>query len=74
MDAYSRDELIDCIPSVLRKGQTLDREDLMRALMHHLGFQRLTAPAQEALKSAFNGAVRRGLLETVGPNWVRRMS
>lgn len=74
LGTYTRDELIDCIPSVLRKDQTLYREDLMRALLHHLGFQRLTDAAQDALKSAFNGAVRRGLRETVDPTLVRRMS
>jgi type I restriction enzyme S subunit len=72
LDAYTRDELIDCIPSVLRKGQTLASEDLMRALLHHLGFQRLTDAAQEALKSAFNAAIRRGVLGTEGTARVRR--
>ena len=73
LDAYSRDELIEVIPSVLRKGQGLDRDDLMRAILQHLAFQRLTEPAQEALKSALNGAIRRGVIEVSGPNLVRRI-
>jgi len=74
LDAYTRDELIDCIPSVLRKGQTLGREDLLRALLHHLGFQRLTDPAQDALRSALNVAIRRGVLEAEGSGQIRRPS
>ncbi len=46
----------------------------MRTLMHPFGLQRLTEPTQDALKTAFNGAVRRGLRETVDPTLVRRIS
>ena len=74
LDTYTRDELIDFIPSVLHKGQTFDRQAMTRALLHHLGFHRLTDPAQDALKSALNGAIRRGFLEAVGTDQVRRLS
>lgn len=74
LHAYTRDELIAFIPSVLLKGQTIEREALMRALLCHLGFHRLTDPAQNALKSAINGAIRRGVLEAVGADQVRRLS
>ena len=55
--------MLDAIPGVLRKGQAMDREDLMRALLDHLGFHRLTDPAREALRSTLNAAIRRGVLE-----------
>lgn len=74
LDAYTRDELIGVIPSVLRKGQAVDRDELMKAILHHLAFQRLTDPAHEALRSALNGAVRRGVLQAEGQGVVRRQA
>ncbi len=62
MDAYDRDELIENFRSVLRKGQVYEREEVMRALANHLGFRRLTETVKEPIKSAINGAIRRGRL------------
>jgi hypothetical protein len=58
----------------LRKGQAVDRDELMKAILHHLAFQRLTDPAHEALRSALNGAVRRGVLQAEGQGVVRRQA
>lgn len=62
MESYDRDELIDTFRSVMRKGQVYEREEVMRALANHLGFRRLTETVKEPIKSAINGAIRRGLL------------
>lgn len=62
MESYERDELIDVFKSVMRKNQEYEREDVMRALANYLGFRRLTDTVREPIKSAINGAIRRGLL------------
>jgi hypothetical protein len=48
------------------------RDDAIRAAAHRLGFRRTGSQIRDALKSAINGAIRRGLLEYDG-NRVRRL-
>ncbi len=62
METYERDELIDAFHSVMRKNLSYEREDVIRALANHLGFRRLTDSVREPIKSAINGAIRRGVL------------
>lgn len=62
MDSFERDELVDTFVSVMRKGARYDREDVCRAVANHLGFRRLTDTVRAPIKSAINGAIRRGVL------------
>lgn len=62
---YSRDELIDTLLSVIR-AVWWDREEATRAAARHLGFKRTGPLIRDAFKSAINGAIRRGLLESDG--------
>ena len=59
---YKRDDLIDTLHSVMRKGREYEREDVVRAVAGHLGFERLRETVEAPIRSAVNGAIRRGLL------------
>ena len=63
---YSRDELRDVLCSVMRRGTTYDRENVIQAATHYLGFRRVTENARNALKSAINSAIRQGVLDYEG--------
>jgi hypothetical protein len=41
MDEYTRGELVDTIQSVMRKGCTYDREEVIEAVASQLGFTRV---------------------------------
>lgn len=62
MDDYTLEALRDTLTAVMRKGTTYDREDILRAAAHHLGFTRITTAVHRPLKSALNSAIRQGLL------------
>lgn len=62
METYERDELIEAFHSVMRKNTSYVREDVIRALANHLGFRRISDTVREPIKSAINGAIRRGVL------------
>lgn len=62
MDDYTLEALRDTLVSVMRKGTTYDRDSLLRDVAHHLGFTRITDAIRRPLKSAFNSAIRQGLL------------
>lgn len=66
MNDYERDELRDTLKSVMRKGTTYDREDVIHAVAHHLGFQRVREDTRRHIKSAINSAIRQGLLDYQG--------
>lgn len=62
---YSRDELIGAL--LLSMGAVWwEREEAIRAAARHLGFKRTGSLIRDAFKSAINGAIRRGLLESDG--------
>ena len=46
----------------MRKGTTYEREDVIYAVAHHLGFSRITETVRTPIKSAINSAIRQGLL------------
>lgn len=70
---YSRDELINKLLSVMGTVWW-DREEAIRAAARHLGFKRTGSLIRDAFKSAINGAIRRGLLESEGALIRRRRS
>ena len=63
---YTREHLIDALRSSIN-GIWSDRDEAIRATAHHLGFRRASPTFQTAMRSAINGAIRRGLLESNGP-------
>ena len=66
MDDYRREFLRDTLSSVMRKGTTYEREDVIRALACYLGFSRVTDAVREPIKSAINSAIRQGILSYAG--------
>lgn len=62
MDDYTLEALRDTLTSVMRKGTIYDREDIIRAIAHHLGFTRITDAVRHPLKFALNSAIRQGML------------
>jgi hypothetical protein len=71
MADYTLDEFRTIFCSVMRKGASYDREDVMQAVVHYLGFSRLTDNIRQSLKSALNSAIRQGVLGYEG-NFVWR--
>jgi len=53
-------------------GKWWTRDDLIYGTARWLGFRRTGQVIRDALKSAINAAIRRGLLERDGPNHLRR--
>jgi type I restriction enzyme S subunit len=62
MADYSIEEVIDTFQSVMTKGREYDREEVIESVAHHLGFTRLRETVRDPIKSALNGAIRRGIL------------
>ncbi|MEK6284514.1 MAG: hypothetical protein AABO57_02095 [Acidobacteriota bacterium] len=62
---YSRGEMINTLLSVMGVVWW-EREEAIRAAARHLGFKRTGSLIRDAFKSAINGAIRRGLLESTG--------
>ncbi|MGA7499226.1 MAG: hypothetical protein WBX00_21045 [Isosphaeraceae bacterium] len=62
MADYEPDELVEVFRSVMRKGTTYDREEVIPALARHLGFVRLTDGIREPIRKTINRAIRQGLL------------
>ena len=61
-EAYERDELIATLISVMQKNREYDREDVIYAVARHLGFERMRETVTSPIRSAINGAIRRGIL------------
>jgi hypothetical protein len=59
---YGLDELRETFRSVMRKGGSYEREDVIRALARYLGFARVTDTSRDAIRSAINSAIRHGVL------------
>ena len=62
MNDYAREELRDTLISVMRKGETYEREDVIYAVAHHFGFSRVTDAVRDPIKSAINSGIRQGIL------------
>ncbi len=68
MADYTLDELRTFVCSVMRKGTTYDREDVIQATARHLGFARVRETVRGPIRSAINSAIRRGMLTYDGPS------
>jgi hypothetical protein len=66
MNDYTREELRDTLVSVMRKGTTYEREDVIYTIAHHLGFSRVTDAVRDPIKSAINSGIRQGILNYAG--------
>jgi len=62
MADYDLEELRETFRSVIRKGTQYEREEVIHALARYLGFARVTDTSRDAIKSAINSAIRRGVL------------
>jgi hypothetical protein len=71
IDDWTRDELIDALCSVMRRGNNYERDEAIKLAATHLGFKRVGKKVDEAFRSAINGAIRRGLVAYKG-NLIRR--
>ncbi len=71
IDQYTRDHLIDILLAAIGPAWW-ERDDAIVAAARHIGFRRTGTAIRAALKSAINGALRRGLLEPDGPTRIRR--
>jgi len=72
MADYEPDELVEIFRSVMRKGATYDREEIIPALARHLGFVRLTDRIREPIRNAITRAMRQGILSHDGDR-IRRV-
>lgn len=66
MSDYSRDELVDVLRSVIHSGTTVTRDEAIQAVARHLGFTRIRNTVAAPIRSAINGAIRRGVLNYEG--------
>ena len=66
MTDYSREDLRDVLCSVMRLGKSYDREEVIYATAHHLGFKRVSETVRSPIKSAINSAIRQGALAYEG--------
>lgn len=71
MNDYQLDDLRQTLKSVLRKGTNYEREEVIQAVAHYLGFRRVTESVRTPIKSAINSAIRQGMLGYEGST-VRR--
>ena len=62
MADYDSNELVEVFRSVMRKGTTYDREQVVPALARHIGFVRLTDTISEPIRKAITRAIRQGIL------------
>lgn len=62
MNDYPKEQLRKTLISVMRKGTTYEREDVIHAVAHHLGFSRVADTVRTPIKSAINSAIRQGTL------------
>jgi hypothetical protein len=67
---YTRDELVDRLCAAIGQSWT-DREEAMRLVARHLGFQKAGSAFKQAMKSAINAAIRRSRVECDG-NAIRK--
>ena len=62
IDDWSRDDLVDALCSVMRKGCNYEREEAIKLAAAHLGFKRVGKNIDDAFRSAINGGIRRQVI------------
>lgn len=68
---YTREHLIDTLLAAIGTSWWT-RSDAVIAAARYLGFRRTGKNIQAAFKSVINAAVRRGLIERNGTDWIRK--
>jgi hypothetical protein len=58
MSDYIGEERRGTLISVMRKGTTYEREDVIYAVAHHLRFSRVTDAVRDPIKSSINSGIR----------------
>ena len=71
IEQYTPDHLVDILLAAMG-GRWWTRDEAIMAAARHLGFRRTGEKIRKAFKSAINAAIRRGLLERDGPDYIRR--
>ena len=66
MEDYSLEELREVFASVMRLGRRYEREEVIYAVGQYLGFRRISDTTRQTIKSAFNSAIRQGILRYEG--------
>ena len=66
MSDYDLDELVEIFRSVMSKGTTYEREDVIPALARPPGLCPLTDTIREPIRKAINRAIRQGILGYAG--------
>jgi REP element-mobilizing transposase RayT len=61
MAHYALDDLREAFASVMRKGTSYERKDVIQPIARYLRFARLTDPSRHALKSPIDNAIRHRL-------------
>ncbi|MCI0391376.1 MAG: BREX-1 system adenine-specific DNA-methyltransferase PglX [Acidobacteria bacterium] len=62
MDDYTLEELREVFTSVMRLSRNYQREEVICAVAEYLGFSRVSVTTRQSIKSAFNSAIRQGIL------------
>lgn len=71
IEEYTLDHLVEMLLAAMGPNwQT--RDEATVAAARHLGYRRTGRKIAAALKSAMNAAIRRGLIEREGGDWIRR--
>ena len=63
---YENDFLLDRLRSVMRPGREYERTEVARNLAHYLGYRSVSKGMQKQLKSLFNSAIRRDVIQSQG--------
>jgi hypothetical protein len=62
MEQYDLEDLRATLCSVMRAGRRYEREEVVHAVAHYLGFARVTDSVRQSMKSAINSGIRQGIL------------
>ena len=63
---YENDFLLDRLRSVMRPGREYERTEVARNLTHYLGYRSVSKGMKKQLKSLFNSAIRRDVIQSQG--------